>query len=190
MPGFLQKIFGSHNDRVIKGILPIVERVNALEPALSKLSDADLRARTGELRTRIENGAPLDEVLPDAFATVREATKRTIGQRQYDVQLIGGVVLHRGGIAEMRTGEGKTLVGHAARLSQRARREGRPHRHRQRLPGAPRRRVDGPDPPLPRLSVGVILHDLDDARRRAAPTRATSPTSPTTSSASTTCATT
>jgi preprotein translocase subunit SecA len=168
MPGFLQKIFGSHNDRVIKAIVPIVERVNALEPALVKLSDADLRARTGELRTRLENGAPLDELLPDAFATVREATKRTIGQRQYDVQIIGGVVLHRGGIAEMRTGEGKTLVGslpaylnalggkgvHIVTVNDYlARRDAEWMGQIHRFLG---------------LEVGVILHDLDDAQRRRA----------------------
>ncbi|NRA08211.1 MAG: preprotein translocase subunit SecA [Myxococcales bacterium] len=106
----LHKIFGSHNDRVIKRIVPLVERMSALEPGLVKASDAELAAKTAEFRTRLENGEPLDDVLPEAFATVREAAKRTLGQRHYDVQLIGGVVLHRGGIAEMRTGEGKTLV--------------------------------------------------------------------------------
>ncbi|MGH0030224.1 MAG: preprotein translocase subunit SecA [Myxococcota bacterium] len=111
MANFFQKIFGSHNDRVIKGIVPLVERIGALEPGLVALSDAELRGRTADFRQRLENGEPLDDLLPEAFATVREAAKRTLGQRHYDVQLVGGVVLHRGGIAEMRTGEGKTLVG-------------------------------------------------------------------------------
>jgi preprotein translocase subunit SecA len=107
----IHKLFGSHNDRVIKRIVPLVERVGVLEPELMALRDADLRARTGTFRQRLENGEPLDDLLPEAFATVREAAKRTLGQRHYDMQLVGGVVLHRGGIAEMRTGEGKTLVG-------------------------------------------------------------------------------
>jgi preprotein translocase subunit SecA len=106
----IQKIFGTHNDRVVKRIVPLVERVSQLEPALVALSDAQLRARTGDFRQRLDNGEALDELLPEAFATVREAAKRTLGQRHYDMQLVGGVVLHRGGIAEMRTGEGKTLV--------------------------------------------------------------------------------
>src|SRR5512145_2441168 len=111
MANVFSRIFGSHNDRVIKRVVPLVQQIAALEPALQKLSDADLRARTGDFRRRLDNGEPLDALLPEAFASVREAAKRTLGQRHYDVQLIGGVVLHRGGIAEMRTGEGKTLVG-------------------------------------------------------------------------------
>jgi preprotein translocase subunit SecA len=110
MPSLLQKIFGSHNERVIKGITPLVERASRLEPAYSRESDAALRAHTAAFRERLERGEPLDDLLPEAFATVREAAKRTLGQRHYDVQLIGGVVLHRGCIAEMKTGEGKTLV--------------------------------------------------------------------------------
>jgi preprotein translocase subunit SecA len=110
MASFLKRIFPSHNDRVIKRIIPLVERVNALEPGLVGLSDAALAAQTGQLRERLERGEPLDDVLPEAFAAVREASKRTLGQRHYDMQIVGGVVLHRGSIAEMRTGEGKTLV--------------------------------------------------------------------------------
>jgi preprotein translocase subunit SecA len=106
----LKKVFGSHNDRVLKGILPAVERINALEPETAGLSDADLRGRTADFKQRLENGEPLDDLLPEAFAAVREAAKRTLGQRHYDVQLIGGSVLHSGCIAEMKTGEGKTLV--------------------------------------------------------------------------------
>ncbi len=106
----LSKFFGTSNDRAIKRMLPLVEQVNILEPGVSRLSDADLRGRTADFRLRLENGEPLDDLLPEAFATVREAAKRSLGQRHYDVQIIGGIVLHNGLIAEMKTGEGKTLV--------------------------------------------------------------------------------
>ena len=106
----LSKVFGTKNDRIIKSVLPIVEEINCLEPELVRLSDAELRAKTAEFRERLERGETLDDLLPEAFATVREASKRTLGQRHYDVQLLGGVVLHRGNIGEMKTGEGKTLV--------------------------------------------------------------------------------
>ena len=119
-------------------------------PRLRDLSDAELRARTEDFRRQIEEGASLDDLLIPAFATVREAAKRTLGQRHFDVQLIGGMVLHEGKIAEMKTGEGKTLVATLAGLSQRARRQGRARRHRQRLPGQARRGVDGPGLQVPR----------------------------------------
>ncbi len=106
----LRKIFGSANDRYVRSMRKIVARINALEPEVSALSDDDLKARTPWLKKRLADGETLDDILPDAFATIREAAKRTIGQRHYDVQLIGGIVLHRGEIAEMCTGEGKTLV--------------------------------------------------------------------------------
>jgi preprotein translocase subunit SecA len=105
-----RRVFGSANDRIVKGHRKTVERINALEPDLERLSDAELRARTDTFRERLEKGDSLDELLVEAFATVREAAKRTLGQRHFDVQLIGGMVLHKGGIAEMKTGEGKTLV--------------------------------------------------------------------------------
>jgi preprotein translocase subunit SecA len=110
MQNILKKVFGTKNDREIKRILPLVDRVNRLETEFEKLPDAGLKARTADYRQRVENGEPLDDLLPEAFATVREAAKRTLGQRHFDVQLIGGIVLHRGQIAEMKTGEGKTLV--------------------------------------------------------------------------------
>ena len=161
----LRAIFGTHNDRVIRRIVPLVEQIGRIEPELSRLSDADLRARTGAYRERVENGASLDELLPEAFATVREAAKRALGQRHYDVQLIGGVVLHRGGIAEMRTGEGKTLVStlpaylnalagtvHVVTVNDYlARRDAEWMGEVHRFLG---------------LDVGVILHDMDDASRR------------------------
>ena len=105
-----QSFLGSANDRQVKRMAREIAAINALEPALEALPDDELRARTGWLRARAEGGEALDALLGDAFATVREAAKRTLGQRHYDVQLMGGIVLHRGMIAEMKTGEGKTLV--------------------------------------------------------------------------------
>jgi preprotein translocase subunit SecA len=106
----LKKLFGSSNDRKVRAMMGRVAQINALEPQISALSDEALRARTEEFRQRLAAGATLDSLLDEAFATVREAAKRTLGQRHYDVQMVGGMVLHKGGIAEMRTGEGKTLV--------------------------------------------------------------------------------
>ncbi|MEK7189805.1 MAG: preprotein translocase subunit SecA, partial [Patescibacteria group bacterium] len=103
-------LFGSPNLRVIKQIQPIVEEINKLEPEFLKLSADELKNKTVEFRERLAKGEVLDDLLPEAFATVREAAKRTIGQRHFDAQLIGAVVLHRGQISEMRTGEGKTLT--------------------------------------------------------------------------------
>ena len=108
--GFAKSIFGSSNDRYVRSLRKIVDQVNALEPTISAMSDDELRNQTAIFKGRLENGAGLDDLLPEAFATVREAAMRVLGQRHYDVQLIGGIVLHRGEIAEMRTGEGKTLV--------------------------------------------------------------------------------
>jgi preprotein translocase subunit SecA len=106
----LKKVFGSRNDRLLRKYANSVQRINALEPDMQKLTDAELRARTDQLRERLTQGATLDEVLPDAFATVREASRRVLQMRHFDVQLLGGIALHNGKIAEMRTGEGKTLV--------------------------------------------------------------------------------
>jgi preprotein translocase subunit SecA len=106
----LKAIFGSRNDRLLKGFNKTVESINALEPAMEKLSDEQLAAKTPELKAKVAAGATLDSVLPEAFAVVREASKRVLGMRHFDVQLVGGIALHQGKIAEMRTGEGKTLV--------------------------------------------------------------------------------
>ena len=106
----LARLIGGSNDGVIKKIRPEVERINPLEPEFERLSNEQLRAKTDEFRARLQNGEKLDDLLPEAFAVVREAAKRTLGQRHFDVQLIGGFVLHEGKIAEMKTGEGKTLV--------------------------------------------------------------------------------
>jgi len=105
-----KRLFGSANDRYVKTLEKTVRAINALEPEIKKLDDAALRARTGWFKERLAKGETLDDLLPDAFATVREAAVRTLGQRHFDVQLMGGMVLHRGMIAEMKTGEGKTLV--------------------------------------------------------------------------------
>ncbi|MBI1182488.1 MAG: preprotein translocase subunit SecA, partial [Alphaproteobacteria bacterium] len=107
---FAKRLFGSANDRMVKGYQPRVAAINALEPQIKALSDDALRAKTAEFRERLDNGESLDTLLTEAFAVVREAAWRVLGQRHFDVQLIGGMVLHAGGIAEMRTGEGKTLV--------------------------------------------------------------------------------
>ena len=110
MLAFAKKLFGSSNDRRVKALHTRVAAINALEPAYAALSDADLRAKTALFKERVAAGETLEALLPEAFAAVREAAKRTLGQRHYDVQMVGGMVLHNGGIAEMRTGEGKTLV--------------------------------------------------------------------------------
>jgi len=106
----LTSVFGSRNDRLLKQLGGIVRKINALEPQMQALSDAELQAKTGEFRERVANGESLDKLLPEAFAVCREASVRVLGMRHYDVQLVGGMVLHTGKIAEMRTGEGKTLV--------------------------------------------------------------------------------
>ena len=108
--GIAKALFGSSNDRYVKSLNPLIARINGLEKNLEALSDDELAEQTPRFRARLDAGETLDDLLPEAFATVREAAKRTLGQRHYDVQLVGGMVLHRGEIAEMRTGEGKTLV--------------------------------------------------------------------------------
>ncbi len=110
MPNILTSVFGSRNERVLKQLSKVVARINALEPEMQKLDDDALRGKTAEFKQRIADGESLDKILPEAFAVVREASRRVLGLRHYDVQLIGGMVLHQGKIAEMRTGEGKTLV--------------------------------------------------------------------------------
>jgi preprotein translocase subunit SecA len=163
-----KKIFGSANDRRVKAYRPRVAAINALEPEVEKLSDEELRARTDQFKAELAKGAELDDILEPAFATVREAAKRTLGQRHFDVQLIGGMVLHEGGIAEMRTGEGKTLVAtlpvylnalagrgvHVVTVNDYlARRDAEWMGKIYKFLG---------------LSVGVIVHGLDDDERRDA----------------------
>jgi preprotein translocase subunit SecA len=108
--GIFEKIFGNYSEKEVKRIRPIVDKINALEPEFTPLTDDELKAKTEEFKNRLAEGETLDDILPEAFATVREAAKRVLGMRHFDVQLIGGIVLHQGRIAEMKTGEGKTLV--------------------------------------------------------------------------------
>jgi hypothetical protein len=115
--GLLNLIFGSKNDREINELRPIVAAINALESSVSALSDAALADKSVEFRKRHENGESLDDLLPEAFAVCREMSKRVLSMRHFDVQLMGGMILHRGRIAEMKTGEGKTLVATLARSS-------------------------------------------------------------------------
>ncbi|HED17493.1 MAG TPA: preprotein translocase subunit SecA, partial [Gammaproteobacteria bacterium] len=105
-----RKMFGSRNERVVKELFKVVAKINQLEPAISELTDEQLREKTNEFRKRLESGETLEQLLPEAFAVAREAGVRVLKMRHFDVQLIGGMVLHQGKIAEMRTGEGKTLV--------------------------------------------------------------------------------
>jgi len=165
---FAVRIFGSANERRIKGLRPKVEAINALEPEIAALTDEQLRARTADFREQIANGASLDDLLIPAFATVREAAKRSLGQRHFDVQLIGGMVLHEGRIAEMKTGEGKTLVAtlpvylnalagkgvHVVTVN-----DYLASRDAEWM-GAVYRFLG--------LSVGCIVHDMDDEQRHAA----------------------
>ncbi|ACJ00042.1 preprotein translocase subunit SecA [Rhodospirillum centenum] len=163
-----RKLFGNANDRVVKGLRKQVEAINAIEPKLTGLSDAELQMRTDWLRDRLAKGETLDDILPDAFATVREAAKRTLGQRHFDVQLMGGMVLHTGKIAEMRTGEGKTLVATLAVYLNALEGKGV---HVVTVNDYLAKRDSGWMGQIYRflgLSVGCIVHGLDDAERRAA----------------------
>ena len=105
-----KKVFGTTNDRKIKTVRPLIDKINVLEPEFEALSDSDIIAKTAEFKERHANGESLDSLLPEAFANCREAAKRALGLRAFDVQLMGGIFLHQGNIAEMKTGEGKTLV--------------------------------------------------------------------------------
>src|SRR6187399_2049799 len=162
-----KKLFGTSNERAVRRMQPIVNAVNALEPKMQKLSDAELQAKTAEFKQKLENGATLDDILIEAFAALREASKRVLKMRHYDVQLMGGMVLHKGSIAEMRTGEGKTLV---ATLPV----------YLNALEGKGVHLITVNDYLATRdaewmgrlykwlgLSIGTIVHDLDDEERKA-----------------------
>ena len=110
MASILDRLMRAGEGKILRDLSKIVDKVNAFEASISPLSDDQLRAKTDEFKTRLSKGETLDDLMPEAFAVVREAAKRTLGQRHYDVQLMGGAALHKGNIAEMRTGEGKTLV--------------------------------------------------------------------------------
>ena len=160
--------FGSSNDRVVKRLQPQVAAINALEPSLSKLSDDELRARTAQFKERLAKGATLDSLMVEAFATVREAAKRTLGQRHFDVQLLGGMVLHSGKIAEMKTGEGKTLVSTLPVYLNALSGKGV---HLVTVNDYLAKRDAEWMSPIYRMlgmEVGVIVHGLDDAARRKA----------------------
>ena len=109
----IDKIFGTHSQRELKRIYPLVDKIEELRPAMQALSDEELKGKTEEYKKRLTEGETLDDLLPEAFATVREAARRVLNMEHYRVQLIGGIILHQGRIAEMRTGEGKTLVSTA-----------------------------------------------------------------------------
>lgn len=163
-----RKFFGSSNDRRVKGYQSRVNAINALEPELIKLSDEELKARTAEFRQQLAAGKTLDDLLVPAFATVREAAKRTLGQRHFDVQLIGGMVLHEGDIAEMKTGEGKTLVATLAVYLNALAGKGV---HVVTVNDYLARRDSGWMGQIYGflgMTTGVIVHGLDDAERKAA----------------------
>ena len=168
MWNLLRTIVGSKNDRELKRILPLVERINRLEGEYAALSDAALRGKTAAFRERLAQGESLDELVPETFATVREAMKRTLGKRVFDVQLIGGVVLHQGKIAEMKTGEGKTFVAampsYLNALAGKGVHVVTVNDYLARFHAEMMGEVHG----FLGLSVGVILHDLSDAERRRA----------------------
>ncbi len=161
-------LFGTANDRIVKGFDKPVAKINALEPEMVKLSDEQLRGKTVEFRERLAKGETLDDLLPEAFATVREAAKRTLGQRHFDVQLKGGMVLHQGKIAEMKTGEGKTLVATLAvylnALSGKGVHVVTVNDYLARRDAEWMGRVYT----FLGLTVGVIVHELDDEQRKAA----------------------
>jgi len=166
--GIAKRFFGSRNDRVVRGLMKTVEAINALESDIEKLSDDELRAQTGRFRARLGEGEALDGLVPEAFATVREAAKRGLGQRHFDVQLAGGIVLHNGDIAEMKTGEGKTLVATLPVYLNALTGKGA---HVVTVNDyLARRDADWMGRVYERLglSVGVIVPGLDDAERRAA----------------------
>jgi len=166
--GLAKSLFGSSNDRYVKSLKPTLAKIAAFEPEMEAMTDAQLAAQTVKFREQLDQGATLDSLLPEAFATVREAAKRVLGQRHYDVQMIGGIVLHRGEIAEMRTGEGKTLVATLAT-------------YLNALPGKGVHVVTVNDYLASRdaatmgrvynflgLTTGTIIPNLDDGQRRAA----------------------
>src|SRR3954454_9815591 len=163
-----RKFFGSANDRRIKAYQPRVDAINAIEPDIAALSDEALKARTAEFRQQLAEGKLLDDILVPAFATVREAAKRTLGQRHFDVQLIGGMVLHEGDIAEMTTGEGKTLVATLAVYLNALASKGV---HVVTVNDYLARRDAewmGQIYSFLGLTTGVIVHGLDDAERKQA----------------------
>ena len=166
--GLIQKVFGTHSQHELKRIYPIVDHIEALEPEMQKLSDEELRDKTREYKERYAKGETLDDLLPEAFATVREAAVRSIGMKHYRVQLIGGIVLHQGRIAEMKTGEGKTLVSTLPAYLNALTGEGV---HIVTVNDYLAKRDAewmGKVHEFLGLKVGVVLNDMDNDQRRAA----------------------
>ena len=164
----LKKIIGTKNDRIIKEISVVLEEVNRLEPAMTALADDELRAKTPEFKERLRGGASLDDLLPEAFAVAREAARRTVEMRPFDVQIIGGIVLHQGKIAEMKTGEGKTLAATLPLYLNALTGKGC---HLVTVNDYLARRDAGWMGPIYNflgLSVGVIVHGMEDEERRQA----------------------
>lgn len=165
---FLEKIFGSYSEKEIKRIKPIVDAIEELEPAMKKLSDAELRQKTDEFKNRLVNDETLDDILPEAFAVVREASIRVLGMRHFNVQLIGGIILHQGRIAEMKTGEGKTLVAtlplYLNALTGKGVHLVTVNDYLAKYQSEQMGKIYN----FLGLSVGVIVHDMDNEERRAA----------------------
>ncbi|HEX9158097.1 MAG TPA: preprotein translocase subunit SecA, partial [Syntrophales bacterium] len=165
---FIQKIFGTKNERELKRIAPLVDEINRFEPAVKKLTDEELRAKTAYFKEKLSSGASLDDILTEAFAVVREASWRTVGMRPFDVQLIGGIVLHEGKIAEMKTGEGKTLAAtmplYLNALTGRGAQLVTVNDYLARRDAS----WMGPIYTFLGLSVGIIVHGLTDEERRKA----------------------
>ncbi|WP_143089375.1 preprotein translocase subunit SecA [Succiniclasticum ruminis] len=168
MESLIKKIFGDPNEKELKNIQPIVDKINALEPEMERMSSANLQAKTAEFKLRLKKGETLDDILPEAFAVVREASRRATGLRHFDVQLIGGVVLHRGKISEMRTGEGKTLVAtlpvYLNALTGRGVHVVTVNDYLARRDSVDMGRIYN----FLGLTVGLIVHDLDFTERKAA----------------------
>lgn len=186
--GLFTKVFGTYSQRELKSIYPIVDKITALEDEYRQLTDAELQAKTREFKERLANGETLDDILPEAFAAVREAADRVLGMRPYPVQLVGGIVLHQGRIAEMKTGEGKTLVATLPAYLNALTGEGV---HIVTVNDYLAKRDSewmGKVHRFMGLTVGLIIHDMKRRNARR-PIRRTSPTVPTTRWASTTCVT-
>jgi len=168
LSSFLTKVFGSKNERELKKLQPIIEQINALETDLKVMSDDRLKGHTAKFKERLNNGEPLDDLLPEAFAVVREASRRTLNMRHFDVQLLGGIVLHQGKIAEMKTGEGKTLVATLpAYLNALTGKGVHIITVNDYLAGRDTRWM-GTIYTFLDLTVGTIVHGLDDAERKKA----------------------
>src|SRR5699024_8757935 len=166
--GIIEKIFGTHSENELKRIYPIVDRIEALEPEMQALSDEELKGKTREFKGRLAEGETLDDILPEAYAAVREAAYRAIGMKHYRVQIMGGIILHQGRIAEMKTGEGKTLVSTLPAYLNAL--EGKGVNIVTVNDYLAKRDAEwmGKVHEFMGLTVGVVLNSMDNAERRAA----------------------